>query len=53
MPGQVHSGNRALIYAGPITAPFMEDEMKFEFSVDGALMRRPVPVTFRFEMDED
>ena len=52
MPGQVHSGNRVLIYAGPIAAPFMDEVMKFEFSVDGTLMRRPVPVTIRFEMDE-
>ena len=53
MPGQVHSGNRVLMYAGPISAPFMEDVLKFQFSVDGALIRRAVPVTFRFEMDED
>ena len=53
MPGQVHSGNRVLVYAGPISAPFMEDVLKFQFSVDGALIRRAVPVTFRFEMDED
>ena len=53
MPGQVHSGTRMLLYAGPIAAPFMEDVMKFEFSVDGTLVQRPVPVTFHFEMDED
>ncbi len=53
MPGQVHSGNRMLVYAGPISTPFMEDVLKFQFSVDGALIRRAIPVTFRFEMDED
>ena len=52
LPGQVHSGNRTLVYAGPIATPFMEDVLKFQFSVDGTLMRRPFPVTFRFEMDE-
>ena len=50
--GQVRSGNRALIYAGPIATPFIEDVLKFQFGVDGSLMRRPFPVTFRFEMDE-
>jgi hypothetical protein len=50
--GQVHSGNRALVYAGPIATPFMEDVLRFEFSVDGTLMRRAFPVTFHFEMDE-
>ncbi len=53
MPGQVHSGNRVLVYAGPISTPFMEDVLKFQFSVDGALIRRAVPVSFHFEMDED
>jgi hypothetical protein len=52
LPGQVQSGNRVLVYAGPITAPFMEDTLTFQFTVDGALMRRSVPVTYHFEMDE-
>jgi hypothetical protein len=42
-----------MIYAGPITTPFMEDLVKFQFAVDGTLVRRPFPVTFNFEMDED
>jgi hypothetical protein len=53
MPGQVRSGNRVLVYAGPITAPFMEDVFRFQFSVDGRLLPRPMPVTYHFEMDED
>jgi hypothetical protein len=52
LPGQVRSGNRALVYAGPIASPFMEDVLKFQFSVDGTLIRHPFPVTFHFEMDE-
>jgi hypothetical protein len=51
--GQLRSGNRVLVYAGPITTPFMEDIFKFQFTVDGTLVRRAFPVTFRFEMDED
>jgi hypothetical protein len=53
MPGQVRSGNRVLIYSGPIASPFMEDVLKFQFSVDGSLVRRAFPVTFHFEIDED
>jgi hypothetical protein len=53
LPGQVVSGNRVLVYAGPITTPFMEDTLTFQFSVDGSLMRRAVPVSYHFEMDED
>ena len=51
--GQAHSGTRTLIYSGPITAPFLEDVLRFQFAVDGSLVRRPFQVTFRFEFDED
>ena len=51
--GQVHSGTRTLIYSGPITAPFLDDVLRFRFTVDGSVVRRPFPVTFRFEFDED
>ena len=53
LPGQVQSGNRVLVYAGPISTPFMEDTLTFQFTVDGALMRSSVPVSYHFEMDED
>jgi len=53
LPGQLQSGNRVLVYSGPIAAPFMEDTLTFQFSVNGALMGRTVPVTYHFEMDED
>ena len=53
LPGQLVSGNRVLVYAGPIRTPFMEDTLTFQFSVDGALMRRAVPVSYHFEMDEE
>jgi hypothetical protein len=53
LPGQLQSGNRVLVYAGPITTPFIEDTVTFQFTVDGSLMRRAVPVTYHFEMDED
>jgi hypothetical protein len=52
LPGQMQSGNRMLVYAGPITTPFMEDVLKFQFSVDGNLLPRSFPVTYHFEMDE-
>ena len=53
LPGALQSGNRVLVYSGPITSAFMEDTLRFQFSVNGALMRRAVPVTYHFEMDED
>jgi predicted small secreted protein len=53
LAGQLQSGNRVLVYSGPITTPFMEDVLKFQFSVDAALIGRPYPVSFHFELDED
>jgi hypothetical protein len=53
LSGQTQSGNRVLVYAGPIAAPFMEDVLTFRFSVNGALVQRGFPVSFHFEMDED
>jgi hypothetical protein len=51
--GQLRSGNRVLVYAGPITTPFLEDTLNVQYSVDGSLVRRTFPVTFHFETDED
>jgi hypothetical protein len=53
LPGEVHSGNRMLVYAGPISTPILEDVLKVQFSVDGTLIRRAFPVTFHFEMEEN
>lgn len=53
LPGQVNSGSRALVYAGPITAPFMEDTVLLTITVDGRRMLQTYPVNFRFEIDED
>jgi len=52
LPGQLKSGSRVLVYAGPITGGFIEDTLKFQFSVNAALIARPYPVNFHFEMDE-
>jgi hypothetical protein len=53
LPGAVRSGNRMLLYAGPISTPVLEDVLKLQFSVDGTLIRRAFPVTFHFEMEEN
>jgi hypothetical protein len=50
--GQIRSGNRVLVYAGPVSSGFIEDTLKFQFSVNAALIGRPYPVSFHFEMDE-
>ena len=53
LPGQLSTGGRALIYAGPITTAFLEDMVHLTVTVDGRRMVQSYPVSFRFEMDED
>jgi hypothetical protein len=53
LPGQLTSGTRALVYAGPILTPLLEDDMQLTITVDGRRMLTTYPVNFRFEMDED
>jgi hypothetical protein len=53
LPGQVTSGSRTLVYAGPITGPFLEDLVQLTVTVDGRRMLQSYQVNFRFEMDED
>jgi hypothetical protein len=52
LPGQLRSGSRTLVYSGAITRPFLEDEVTFQFNVNGALVKRAFPVNFQFVMDE-
>ena len=52
-PGAVASGSRVLVYQGSVTAPELADDVTFELVIDGRVVRRPFPVNFRFEMDED
>jgi hypothetical protein len=52
LPGQVQSGNRVLVYSGLITRAFLEDEITFQFTVNGVLVKRAFPVNFQFVMDE-
>ena len=53
LPGSIVTGNRTLVYAGPITSGFLEDQLTIRIDVDGSLMSRAVPVSFHFEMDEE
>ena len=53
LPGQLAAGYRTLVYAGPITTPFIEDVVQLTITVDGRRMLQTYPVNFRFEMDED
>jgi len=49
--GELPSGNRQLIYAGPILQPMLEELLVIQFSVDGRLLDHSVSVNYYFEMD--
>jgi hypothetical protein len=51
--GKLRSGNRMLVYAGPIESPAFEELFVFQFSVDGRLLDTSVRVSYHFEMEED
>jgi hypothetical protein len=51
--GQLRSGNRMLVYAGPIESPVFEELFVFQLSVEGRLLDAATAVSYYFEMDED
>ncbi len=53
LPGRVVSGSRTLVYAGPISTPFIEDMVQLTIRLDGRRMQQLYHINFRFEMDED
>jgi hypothetical protein len=52
LPGHVVSGSRTLLFAGPITTPFIEDVVQLTVTVDGRRLIQSYPVSFRFEIEE-
>jgi hypothetical protein len=52
-PGQLISGQRALVYAGPITAAVLEDTLVLKFEADGTRMSSAQSLRFHFEIDVD
>jgi hypothetical protein len=52
LPGHLTTGNRTLVYSGPITTPFIEDVLQLTVQVDSAQLQQLYHVNFGFEMDE-
>ncbi len=51
--GSLISGQRALIYAGPITSPIMEGLLVLKLEVDGTRLQSIQRLSFHFEIDFD
>lgn len=53
LPGTLRSGERTLVYAGPIDADTLEDTLRLEIQADGRGLERGLPLAFSFEIDLD
>ena len=53
LPGQLTSGNRTLVFAGPVRANLLEDTIVLKVSADGRRLVAPQRLQFYFEIDVD
>jgi hypothetical protein len=53
LPGQLISGNRALVYAGPIKSTLLEDTIVLTLEADGQRLVAAQRLQFYFEIDVD
>ena len=53
LPGVVRSGERTLVYAGPIEADMLEDTLRLRIQADGSGLVRGQQLAFSFEIDLD
>jgi hypothetical protein len=51
LPGELRSGERTLIYAGPIQTDTLEDTLRLAIQADGRKLRRDEQLAFAFEID--
>lgn len=53
LPGTLISGDRTLVYAGPISAPIMRDQINIKLEADGSRLESPEALGFGFEINLD
>ncbi len=53
LPGQLVSGSRALVYAGPVTAPMIDETLVLQIEADGTRLEGAQRLNFHFEIDVD
>ena len=53
LPGQLKDGERALVYAGPISTDLLEDTFVLTLRADANLLSRPEQLEFHFEFEAD
>lgn len=53
LSGTLISGDRALVYAGPVSSPLLRDLFDIELEADGARLAQPEALAFGFEIEID
>jgi hypothetical protein len=53
LPGKLQSGERTLVFAGPIRTNFIEDNFSVRVVADGRRVNAPQRLQFHFEIDVD
>lgn len=53
LPGELVSGQRALVYAGAISAPLLEETLQLKIATDGTRLSASQRLNFHFEIDVD
>ncbi|PRH83703.1 hypothetical protein C6N40_00735 [Arenimonas caeni] len=53
LPGQMRSGERALVYAGPITSDFLQDTFRLTIRANGDTLERAERLDFGFEIEPE
>jgi len=53
LPGELAPGNRVLVYAGPVTAPVLEELLTLKIEADGSRLSGMQRLKFHFEIDVD
>jgi hypothetical protein len=51
LPGSITPGNRVLVFAGPITAPVLEETLTLQIEADGSRLAGTQRLKFHFEID--
>lgn len=53
LPGQLTTGQRALVFAGPITTPVLDETLALTIETDGGRLTATHRLNFHFEIDVD
>ena len=53
LPGQLASGQRALVFTGPIASPVLDETLVLRIETDGTRLSSSYRLAFHFEIDVD